>query len=158
MAGKPMNDCSTCTLKTRREFLNESALALGAFALLGYAQPLSAMNGAVEYAVPAQDGALIDKKNDLILVRWQDTAYAFALSCPHQKTALRWNANDSRFQCPKHKSKYQADGTFISGRATRGMDRHPIRREGAKLIVDATTLIKQSDNAATWNTALVKLT
>jgi nitrite reductase/ring-hydroxylating ferredoxin subunit len=153
-----MSDCTNCTLKSRREFLNEGALALGAFVFLGFARPLAAINGSVEYAIPAQDGALIDKKNDLILVRWKDSGYAFALSCPHQRTALRWNSNDARFQCPKHKSKYEPDGTFISGKATRGMDRHPIRRDGAKLIVDSTTLFKQSDNAAAWTNAFVKLT
>ena len=56
-------------------------------------------------------------------MRFQGVVYAFNLSCPHQNTALKWQPDDQRFQCPKHKSRYQPDGTFISGRATRGMDR-----------------------------------
>lgn len=153
-----MSDCTQCPLSTRREFLAESVgFAFAALTVVGLARPLSANDGAVEYAIPSQDGAHIDKANDLILVRWQNTAFAFALSCPHQRTALRWNAKEGQFQCPKHKSKYQADGTFISGRATRGMDRHPIRRNGDKLVVDAATMIKQSDNATVWNNAFVKL-
>jgi Rieske Fe-S protein len=79
---------------------------------------------------------MIDKANQVILVRWQNAVYAFALSCPHQNQALRWDAKETRFQCPKHKSKYQPDGTFISGRATRAMDRYAVRHEGDTIVVE----------------------
>ena len=62
-----------------------------------------------------------------------------------------------RFQCPKHKSKYQPDGEFISGRATRGMDRFSIRRAGETVVVDLAVLHKQDTDAAGWNAALVTL-
>jgi nitrite reductase/ring-hydroxylating ferredoxin subunit len=126
--------CEQCALYgTRRDFLKFSAAAaLGLHSL----SALSLSSATVTYPIPAQDGAHIDRENEVILVRWQNAIYAFALSCPHQRTALRWLEADHRFQCSKHKSKYQPDGTFISGRATRGMDRFSLYHEGNTVIVD----------------------
>jgi Rieske Fe-S protein len=93
----------------------------------------------------------------VILVRYQGAAYAFNLSCPHQHTALRWLAAEGRFQCPKHKSRYRPDGVFISGRATRGMDRFAIRLDGAQLAVDADTLLRQDEARERWEAAVARL-
>jgi Rieske Fe-S protein len=60
-----------------------------------------------------------------------------------------------RFECPKHHSKYQADGVFVSGRATRSMDRLPIRREGDQVLVDVDHMIRQDQAPAEWESALV---
>lgn len=103
------------------------------------------------------DGVSIDKANEVILVRHGGSVYAFALSCPHQNTALRWNADEGRFQCPKHKSRYQPDGTFISGRATRNMDRLPIRREGGNVVVDVDRMFESDKDEAGWKAAVVAL-
>ena len=111
----------------------------------------------VRYPIPAADGVQIDKDNQVILVRWQNTAYAFNLSCPHQNTALRWDDADHRFQCPKHHSKYQPDGEFIEGRATRGMDRLAIQRQGNDLLVDVDKMFKEDEEKAAWNAACVVL-
>jgi Rieske Fe-S protein len=81
--------------------------------------------------------------------------YAFALSCPHQHTALRWDDSAHEFRCPKHKSRYRPDGTFIEGRATRDMDRLAIRRDGAALVVDVDRLYQQDEHQAEWGTAFV---
>ena len=110
-------------------------------------------------AHPAEvaDGATIDKQEQVILVRFQGVIYAFNLSCPHQNTALKWLAADQRFQCPKHKSKYQPDGTFISGRATRGMDRLAIRREGETVVVNVDLMFEQDKDPAGWTAAKVTL-
>ena len=99
----------------------------------------------------------IDRDNSAIIARANGKIYAFSLSCPHQNTALRWLEKDSVFQCPKHKSRYQPDGTFISGRATRGMDRFAIRREGGAVLVDLETLYQQDEDGAGWAAAVVKL-
>ncbi len=107
------------------------------------------------YAIPATDGAVIDRDNQVILVRWMNAIYAFALSCPHQNTALRWDDADGRFQCPKHHSKYQPDGTFISGRATRNMDRLTITRDGDAVVVDVDALHKSTDDPTGWAAAVV---
>ena len=108
------------------------------------------------FTVPAQDGVQFAKEDELILVRNQGHVYAFALSCPHQNTALRW-VDEGRFQCPKHKSKYEPDGTFISGRATRNMDRYAIRHAGAEVEVDFDVLYKNDKQPAEWTAAVVVL-
>jgi Rieske Fe-S protein len=107
------------------------------------------------YPIPAADGATIDHDNQVILVRFQGKAYAFNLSCPHQNTALRWHPEDGQFQCPKHHSRYTPDGVFISGRATRSMDRFAVKRDGANILVDLDRLFRQDQDAADWNTAFI---
>lgn len=163
------HDCGACALAhTRRDFLRDGAMAaLGIFASLGIgARAASALPvGAARvirstketktYAILAQDGAQIDNDAQVILVRWEGKVYAFNLSCPHQNTALRWNDGEHRFQCPKHHSQYQPDGTFITGRATRGMDRFPVTKDGTNVVVDIDNMIKQTDNMAAWQAAVV---
>jgi Rieske Fe-S protein len=109
------------------------------------------------YPVPATDGVQIDRDNEVILVRWQSAVYAFNLSCPHQNTALRWDGADSRFQCPKHHSKYQPDGTFIDGRATRNMDRFTVRRDGEMIVVDVDAMHKSDEDKGGWASAVVQV-
>jgi len=85
--------------------------------------------------------------------------YAFALSCPHQNTALKWDDRDHGFQCPKHHSRFQIDGDYIdgSGRATRNMDRFAIARDGAGVTVDLDKLYQEDTDGAEWAAAVVKL-
>jgi Rieske Fe-S protein len=109
------------------------------------------------FPLPAADGVTVDRRNELILVRWDSEVFAFALSCPHQRTMLKWRESDQRFQCPKHKSKYRPDGVFLSGRATRGMDRYALRLEGDGLHVDTRVAIHQDENEPAWNAAAVRL-
>jgi len=160
-------DCEGCPLvPNRREFLRSvSALALGAIALglpirSASAKVLASSVGRkhLSYPLPAAYGAYIDRDNDVILVRYKNEVFAFNLSCPHQNTALRWNETEMRFQCPKHHSQYQPDGEFITGRATRNMDRLAIRRDAANnIIVDPDTLYRSDEDAAQWQAAVVKL-
>lgn len=109
------------------------------------------------YPIPAADGVSIDTKNDVIIARVGDSAYAFALACPHQNTALRWLKKDNRFQCPKHQSKYKPTGEFITGRATRNMDRLSIKLDGISLVVDTSQEIRSDSDAAKWAAAVAKL-
>lgn len=159
-------DCSSCPLiPGRREFLRSAALAIGAIAFAlpirsASAKVLSSIGGQkmLSYTVPATDGAEIDHDNEVILVRYQNEVFAFNLSCPHQHTALRWNEDVMRFQCPKHHSQYQPDGEFITGRATRNMDRFAIRRDQANnIVVDPDTMYQSDEDAAEWNAAVIKL-
>ena len=160
-------DCGECALSSRRHFLATGLALAGALLSIGVPESLAAFEiedvvgarsgEAIRYPVPAADGAQIDRKNEVILVRWQGAAYAFALSCPHQNTALRWVEKDGRFQCPKHKSRYTPDGTFISGRATRGMDRYTVRHEGSELVVELEQLHNQEKDPSGWTAASVKL-
>jgi Rieske Fe-S protein len=160
-------DCEGCPLVTdRREFLRAaSAFALGAISLglpirSATAKVLASAMGkkSLSYAVPATDGAEIDRDNEVIIVRDKNEVYAFNLSCPHQNTALRWNESAMRFQCPKHHSQYQPDGEFITGRATRNMDRLGIRRDaGNNIVVDPDTMYRSDEDAAQWAAAVEKL-
>lgn len=170
MTTRPTADaCTACT--SRRAFLRETASVLAAFGVLGdldapepggpwRALEALAPRGAgssIRYPIPPSDGVSIDKKNEVILCRSGLEVYAFALSCPHQNTALRARPKNTGFQCPKHGSRYQPDGTFISGRATRNMDRLPISRDGDVLVVDADVLFESDKDPARWAAALVRL-
>jgi len=162
--------CHDCGLPPRRRFLFEAttavAAALAALAAdpreavalpLALGRALASSGTEVSYPVPAADGVTIDREHEVILVRWKGTIYAFALSCPHQNTALRWRDGDTQFQCPKHKSRYQPDGTFISGKATRNMDRLAIRRQGKLVVVDRSRVYRNDKQASTWRAAAVRL-
>jgi nitrite reductase/ring-hydroxylating ferredoxin subunit len=166
----PADGCAGCTLHNRRDFLLD-ALRAGAAALaaigmtpagadampLRWITAIAAAGAERTYAVPAADGVQIDKANEVILARTGKSVYAFALACPHQNTALRWDAGGNRFQCPKHKSRYRADGTFIEGRATRSMDRYAIRMAGTSVAVDVDKLYQEDTDATQWQAAVVTL-
>lgn len=109
------------------------------------------------YPVPASDGVTIDRGEQLIVVRLQQHAYVFSLACPHENTALRWRARDGCFQCPRHESRYQPDGTFVSGRATRNMDRFALTLAGGELIVALDRLLRSDQEPARWAAAGVAL-
>jgi nitrite reductase/ring-hydroxylating ferredoxin subunit len=173
VAGAAADDCAACPLgeaMERRTFLRDAAarvtgilVALGAVAADARAlpvrmlSPLAVHGDERSYPLPATDGANIDREESVIIVRWQSMAYAFSLACPHQNTALKWEQQDERFQCPKHHSKYRPDGSFIEGRATRGMDRFALRREGDRLFVDLDKLYQQDKDPAEWKAAFVAL-
>lgn len=154
----------------RRAFLRElAALVAGAVGSLGIgsvqaaAFPIGFATGRpagadeTAYPIPAADGATIDQAHEAILVRYQQAVYAFSLSCPHQKTPLRWLPDEHLFRCPKHKSRFQPDGTFIDGRATRNMDRYGIRREANEVRVALDKLYREDENREAWIAAVVRL-
>lgn len=163
------NTCEGCGIG-RREFLRGvvalTAASLGSPTLaegetlalrLTSLLPVRSGGGECTYPIPTADGASIDRENQIILVRFQSHLFAFSLSCPHQNTALRWSESDTRFQCPKHHSKYQPDGVFISGRATRSMDRHALRRDGDNVIVDLDKVYRDDKDHEGWLAATVAL-
>ncbi|MDB4950343.1 MAG: Rieske [2Fe-2S] iron-sulfur protein [Gemmatimonadetes bacterium] len=167
-ADDPCTGCSAAG-SGRREFLRDAAgLALGLFLGLGarpaeaeaLARPLEvrSRSGAMEmatYAIPAADGVSIDREREVIIARFRGKVYAFGLSCPHRHTALHWIASDGRFQCPKHHSRYTPDGTYVSGRATRSMDRYVVARRGGSVVVDTDRLLQQDQDAAGWAAAFI---
>ena len=168
-ASRSGDACDGCADSARRDFLVES-LRAGALVLasLGLPVTVNAMplrfisartDGAAEksYAIPAADGVQIDKENEVILSRVGKHVFAFVLACPHQNKALRWEAGDNRFQCPKHKSRYTPEGVFIEGRATRSMDRYPVRLAGNAIIVDTDKVIQEDLEKVSWQQAAVTL-
>jgi nitrite reductase/ring-hydroxylating ferredoxin subunit len=170
---EPRGDCvGDCSLPaSRRQFLRDSfaavATALVAVGMPGasaLAMPLEFMEGVraddvVSYPIPSADGAQIDKKHGVILVRWQGAVCAFNLSCPHQNTALRWEEDHKEFACPKHHSRFRPTGDYIeeSGRATRNMDRFAITRDGANVRIDLDKLFEADKDTAEWTGATVKI-
>ena len=165
----PAPPCDSCELSLdRRRFLQGVGFAsLAVLAGLGVPRGVALamtpvptrarrlLAGNPTYPIPAADGVQIDHEQEVILVRWQGAIYAFNLSCPHQRTALRWNEGAGQFQCPKHHSKYRPDGTFVSGRATRGMDRFSMTRAGNEVVVDVSAMHKEDHDQAGWDTAVL---
>lgn len=165
-------DCGECGRTSRRRFLGQlsgaalaAAVASELACLEADALPVFELDGASSqgasdkrtYPLPASDGVTIDREAQVILARYQNRVYAFSLACPHENTALKWRENDVRFQCPRHGSKYQPDGTFISGRATRNMDRFAIRRAEDKVVVDLNAWFRSDQQKTQWDQAVVTL-
>lgn len=166
----PSDGCAGCSIGNRRDFLVDTlraaAAALAAIGMtpsgadampLRWVSALASRGQERSYPTPATDGVQIDKANDVILARSGKSVYAFGLACPHQNTVLRWDAGNNRFQCPKHKSKYRADGTFIEGRATRSMDRYAVKLAGNAVMVDLDKLYQEDLDLAAWQQAVVTL-
>ncbi len=153
----------------RRTFLKEGLMAVAALtAVAGASFPLEAMTrtyaigtavgaglATLSYPIPTADGATIDRANKVILVRYQGMVHALARECPHKGTMVDWQPEQNRLYCPKHKSTFTANGTRIQGKAPRSMDRHPIRLEGGKVVVDTATVIE--GDGANWATTGVKV-
>jgi Rieske Fe-S protein len=150
----------------RRQLLQAGGCFALAFVAAGLlprellAQPIQPITGTGSgedrtYPIPAGDSVNIDKADQIILVRYQNHVFAFNLSCPHQNAAVRWVETAHRFQCTKHDSQYQPDGVYTSGRATRNMDRLPIRRNGASVVVNLDRMIQSDTDAAGWAAAVV---
>jgi nitrite reductase/ring-hydroxylating ferredoxin subunit len=163
-------DCTGCTLHDRRTFVMRALTALAAVSALlpgtlsagelpaaAWLAGRRGSDGTARYPLPAADGATIDAENEVILVRSGGRVYAFALSCPHQRAMLKVKGGDTAFLCPKHKSEYRIDGAYIRGRATRSMDRHGIRREGAEVVVDLDLKIESDDDPSGWSAAFVTI-
>lgn len=168
--GVDLSSCEGCALVARRDFLREAGVAavsilvaLGAAPARAAAAPIefvSALRGGRQdkaYALPAKDGTQIDKDNGTMITRWQGKVYVFSLACPHQNTMLRWSDKDSEFQCPKHHSRFEATGTYIpdSGRATRGLDRFAVHKDGNNVVANLDMLYQQDEDEAAWNAAFI---
>lgn len=149
--------CNECSLHrdgtTRRVFLQEAGGGLIATLLVSIAIGARAGTTEKRYPIPPSDGATIDRDAQVLLVRYQNHIVALALACPHQNAAVKWLPSDGRFQCTKHDSRYTPDGVYTSGRATRNMDRFPITRDGATVVVDVSRVYRSDQDAAGWGSA-----
>ena len=150
---------------SRRAFLRSSAGCIGgAFALCALlpeslsALPKTFAEGTAvgeerAYPLPTTDSVTIDAKAGMILARVAGKVHAFSLSCPHERAAVRWVPKENRFSCTKHDSKYRPDGTYISGRATRGLDRFPIRRDADNVLVNLDLVFRRDKDPDGWQKA-----
>ena len=164
--------CERCALMERRAFVRDATIGVAALiaglgltpmdaAAAASRRPRTATGAGEEksYAIPAEDGARIDRDNGTILMRWQGKVYVYSLACPHQNTAIRWSDKDAQFECPKHHSRYLGDGEYIkdSGRATRGLDRFAVRRDGDNIVANLDRLYQQREDQAQWTVAFITL-
>lgn len=164
-----MADDCRLTCASRRVFLSQISGAVLAAIAGGDAASAEAFYAVTEmsavnlgpseatFPLPSADGVTIDKKTQMILVRFQGRVIAFNLACPHENTALRWKPAVGRFECTKHDSKYAPDGKYIGGRATRNMDRLLIKRDGANVIVDLSKLVKSDAQPVEWAAAAITI-
>jgi Rieske Fe-S protein len=166
------SSCDACPLVPRREFLRDASLmAAGALIALGAAparaaaapiELVSALSAGREekaYPIPEKDGTKVDKDNGVMITRWQGKVYVFSLACPHQNTMLRWYDTDGAFECPKHHSRFDPTGIYVkdSGRATRGLDRFGVRKDGNNVVADLDKLYQQDEDESAWNTAFITI-
>jgi nitrite reductase/ring-hydroxylating ferredoxin subunit len=146
------------TKSDRRDFIQTGGCILFAIAAL----PVFVVTGAAaanerRYDIPSSDSVNIDHQAQLIFVRFQNSIFAFSLSCPHENAAVKWLAKDHRFQCTKHDSRYQPDGVHTAGRATRNLDRFAVRREDTSIVVDLGHWFQSDKDPAGWATAAIRL-
>jgi nitrite reductase/ring-hydroxylating ferredoxin subunit len=146
-----------CGEAGRRDFLKQAAALVSGALAVAAGSPLAARGAELTYPIPAADGAVVDRDNGVILVRYQGKVFAFNLSCPHENAAVRWKAAVGRFECSRHDSRYEPNGAYTSGRATRNMDRFAVRRAGDTVVVDIARLIQSDTQKAQWEAAAVLL-
>jgi nitrite reductase/ring-hydroxylating ferredoxin subunit len=147
---------------TRRLLLQKGLQASGClvFALAGL--PVFAATGTgtaneKRFPLPTSECANIDRQSQVIIVRYQNSVYAFALSCPHENAAVKWLPKDHRFQCSKHDSQYQPDGLHTAGRATRNMDRYAVTLDGSSVVVDLHRWFQSDKDPSGWNSAAIRI-
>ena len=164
--------CDGCPIvHSRRAFLRDAAAAAAAaIAVLSIASPAMAFAESVReieptaarrlertYAIPATDGVSIDAANSVLLARWEKRLYAFSLKCPHKGARLEWRSSEARVFCPKHKARFLADGSHVSGRGKRDLDRYALRRTDGGVVVDLGQLFRQDREPAAWQRATLAL-
>lgn len=166
-----MATCTDCPVATasRRAFLRDvGAMVATLFAAGAAASPAGALVNAVSetratsargllrtYALPPTDSISVDVDNDLILARWQNRVHAFSLKCPHRGTRLEWLENEKRIFCPKHKARFMADGSHVSGRGSRDLDRYGLTRQGSSVVVDLGIVLRADTDANAWSAASI---
>lgn len=172
MTDKLSADCGECPVATsRRAFLRQTGLAVVAavaatsLAVPGAAfaetivdiAPTSARGRRQVYPIPTADGISVDDGNDVILARWRGKVYAFSQRCPHKGAQLEWLPGEQRVFCPKHKARFDGEGSHVSGRGSRDLDRYDIIREAQTIVVDLGAVRRADQDAAAWRAAVVTL-
>lgn len=166
------DSCGECPIATsRRAFLRDVGVtAAAAVAAVAFNRPALAFAESVaeiepigsrlmerSYAIPRSDGVSVDVRSEVILARWENRVYAFSLKCPHKGAKLEWRASEQRVFCPRHKARFLADGSHVSGRGKRDLDRYQVRRQGSSVAVNLDRMYRQDKDAAAWAAAVVAL-
>lgn len=164
--------CGECVIaQSRRAFLRDTGLAAAAaLAAIALTRPtvafaenvreVAALPSALperSYPIPADDSVSVDVANGVIIARWENRLYAFSLKCPHKGARLEWRAAEQRIFCPKHKARFGVEGSHLSGRSSRDLDRYALRRDGGGVVVDLGRVHRADKNPVEWDAAVVAL-
>jgi nitrite reductase/ring-hydroxylating ferredoxin subunit len=109
------------------------------------------------YAIPAADGAVVDREHGVIVARVRDQVMAFNLACPHENAAIRWKPAPGRFECSRHNAIFDPAGVYTSGPAKRNLDRFAVRQQGISIVVDVSRLILSDQQHEAWANAVVQV-
>ena len=113
---------------TRRRFLKGTLMA-GAAAVIAACTPKGAPAGSQggesgEEADPVEalargEGEVMELDGEKVAVYKDDAGNVAKLSpvCPHQGCKVEWNASEDTWDCPCHASRFEPDGSYISGPA-----------------------------------------
>ena len=64
-------------------------------------------------------GVTFDPDHRLFVVRQDDDFHVISAVCTHLGCTVQWKSDRKTFDCPCHGSRFQADGTNVSGPAPR---------------------------------------
>src|SRR5207253_11402114 len=88
--------CGECTAVPRRAFLSDASLLIACAALpIEFLSALQVLGDEAVYAIPARDGASIDRERAVIVVRYQNAVYAFVLRSEERRVGKEWRSRGS---------------------------------------------------------------
>lgn len=163
--------CGDCpaAAASRRAFLRDVAVAVAGALALGVAgaparalaeslvetKAISRRGNQKSYLLPRGNSIAIDAGDDVVIARWENRVYAFSLRCPHRGTKLEWLDGEKRIFCPKHKARFQPNGSHESGRQSRDLDRYALRLQDDALLVDLDLLYRSDRDPDAWRNAVI---
>ena len=81
-------------------------------------------------------GYLLQKKNDLIVVRGEDDALAAVNPmCTHQGCSVSWNGESKSLVCPCHGSQFAPNGEVLKGPAEEPLPTYEVKEEDGSVLV-----------------------
>jgi Rieske Fe-S protein len=118
---------------TRRRFL-KGTLTVGGAAVIAACTPKGGPAGSQgdesgEEADPVEalakgEGKIMELDGEEVAVYKDDAGNVVKSSpvCPHQGCTVGWNAAEGTWDCPCHASRFEPDGSYISGPANEGLE------------------------------------
>jgi cytochrome b6-f complex iron-sulfur subunit len=73
---------------------------------------------------------------DILLVRdGEDSVKAINSTCTHKKCQVKYKSESNDLFCKCHKSKFQLDGTVVSGPAPKPLATYPASMQGDQIVI-----------------------
>ena len=133
---------------TRREVL-ETGWKVGAGLLCVAAgwttwaalRPLAGRDGGGEFVLQDPEAyreatATLVREGRFFVTRAQGELFALSQRCPHLGCSVPFCEPAGAFECPCHGTIFNVAGEWVRGPSPRGMDRHPLRIEDGRVVVD----------------------